>query len=145
MKNFLRCFALLTLAGCAETDVTPDTITQVEYSYLVGFTGQTFSLSVTPARETLRTGYNPGKVCQRSISADEWQAIVHDFDWKSFQRENSTKVGECCDHGAASITVTAGRLTHHVEREFIVPDSSSLGKLSARLSTRLTRYNAVCQ
>lgn len=144
MRSFFRCCIILSLSGCAQKEITPEKITQVEYGYLIGFTGQTFNLSVTPTTETIRIGYNPGKICQRPISASEWQAIVRDFDWKSFRREESTKVGECCDRGAAGITVTAGRVSHQVEREFIPQDSSSLGKLSVRLSNRLRLYVPAC-
>lgn len=144
MRSFLRCFVLLALCGCTETDVTPEAITQIDCNYLIGLTGQTFALSVTPTTETIRVGYNPGKVCQRPIPALEWQALVRDFDWKSFRAEGSTKTGECCDRGAVGITVTAGRVRHRIEREFIVPDSSTLGKLSIRLSNRLFQYRPVC-
>ncbi|WP_421828553.1 hypothetical protein [Larkinella sp.] len=143
----LLYYSLLTaISACTKPEeIAPENITRIEYSSYFGFAGWTWNLAVTPTEYTLTQSNRPGVICRNPVSTADWRDLIQGIDWKSYLKERSTPVGECCDRGSVSIRVTAGRVVHQVERYGILKDSTALGKLSDRLSKRLADQTAVCK
>lgn len=146
LRKSLYYSLLIAISACTKMDsITPENITRIEYSFYFGFAGWTWNLAVTPAEYTLTQSQRQGVICRSAVSTADWQDLTRDIDWGSYRKERSTPVGECCDLGSVAIKVTAGKVVHQVERYSILKDSTALGKLSARLSKRLTDQMAVCK
>lgn len=143
MKKIILC--LLLSWGCQPSDISPDAIESFEYSYLLGFTGSVTTIRVTQQETTLQLGYYKPKICTNPTSPQEWQDLIAVTRIQEFRDYKSvTEIG-CCDRSAEGIIIRGNGRTYSAKNEFLPRDSTSIGKLAARLRLRMNERSKTCQ
>lgn len=144
----MKAIALYTLLGIGlgcQSDISPAAIESFKYGYLIGFTGQVYSIRITPLQTAVQLGYNQPKVCTSTTSPEQWQDLLAVTNLKEFKNYKSDTEPKCCDRGGAWIKIIAAGRTYSAENEFLPNDSTSIGKVGNRLSLQLGKGLKTCR
>ena len=111
MKSLLSVTAMIFLLSCNnETQITPDTVTSIEYGTYFGLGGSVRKITVYRNRQIYQPSYQSEKTCQTSITSSEWDELRKLVDQEALRK---VKVGEetvCPDASSAWIIArTSGK------------------------------------